>query len=280
MGVIGATPDIPYLLRSICVFAPFLNANSHLKYSNEMRQLLTQPPEETDSVYLRPAPAYLKEWWGEYNPAAESLTSQDLRAAIGHHFPLVSPNFPSGRLQTLRSAKNEPRRSFFDEQKPLPESQSERCEDGHERECNKCHHYRKIAQTASEVLRESSLHISAMKQFVEWSAAASQRMCLGFKFLTNKSDLLKRDITVDDLLSFSVKDFPDTTDGSEFERQSTRYPIIDGLKLVSSVSPESKLDLLSDPAVLTPWPERRWPCGSRCDCRFADSIVYGPPNRR
>lgn len=102
ISVIGATLDIPFLLRSICARGNEWTVNTRLSISPEMIALLESTPDATLSPYLRPAPDYIHQWWSgetDSGPSVGVITPDSIRLSKDYHLRILREDLTEPPIQ-------------------------------------------------------------------------------------------------------------------------------------------------------------------------------------
>ncbi|KIM35994.1 hypothetical protein M413DRAFT_32037 [Hebeloma cylindrosporum] len=206
--IAGSSVDIPYLLRSICVFGPFLVESYQVTFSADMERLLRNPPEhrgQSAVTYPEGQAKFINEWWTEGSDQKEALT-MELLHTLCHQ--------PPDLLQDKPPAPREPQ--------PNVRNNSTKAQ-----QCPNCVKSLGIARRASTALKECLVQQEAFRQFAEWSAAESQRFSLGCKFLYEQARTLGRKVELEDLVKWAPE--PSPLPSSMTDPEQTTYPSEEGI---------------------------------------------------
>ncbi|KDR65065.1 hypothetical protein GALMADRAFT_149019 [Galerina marginata CBS 339.88] len=213
---VGLSVDIPYLLRSICVFGPYINMEYSFSYTPELEVLLRRLPTVTDSFALRPAKVYYLHWWNEGALEDNALSTATLPLAVILHRTVVRGSTSESSLDIPRPRKGKNKQ-------------------GDSTVCLKCPKYRSLAQQASAGLKEAVTHLAAVRQYIEWSTANSQRMIQGYHKIANQAEQVNRALEKKDIRQMALGRQESPADPPPSRTNSMDYPQADGAVTFESV---------------------------------------------
>lgn len=158
----------------------------------EMNALLIADLDRSLSPYLGAAADYCSQWWNP--PPGEIpgvLSPEELRIAMDYHLAVLGYGRPStGVLHG-----------------PFPAQGSVKPDDsahptvriGRPTTCKRCMPYRKLLEEASCALMETTNHLNAVYQFVEFSTASADRRTAGMRTLGAQAIRLQRALEDEDI---------------------------------------------------------------------------------
>jgi hypothetical protein len=227
--VIGITVDIPYLLRTICAFAPFISATWKFTYTPEMAQLLqTTPPQPStrEPRVLRLADEHLNEWWTEERGDIAALNMELLQVAYKAPKMMVETQVTANPMHSTISVSGltTSRRSAGS--------------------CSQCTASAEIARRAMVALKDCALHMEASRQFAEWSTGQSQRLIQACRQLCLEQRKMGNKLGLQDLERLGGKDPTESFGGPEHD-QATTYPSADGIDWALFSNEDTQGPLLS-----------------------------------